>query len=249
MGFFRKKDVDEEKEKEKKEIVADVFKKESTDDERDSEPQRRRRRRSSKDKSGSRRRTQVDFFMKLVLCGDGAVGKTALRKRFLGEGFSSSYLQTIGADFAATDKEIKVPDVGVKRVKYQIWDLAGQPEFKGVRGAYYEGCFGAIMVFDLTRPSSLENLTTWITELWENSGRGKIPIVILGNKSDLLAQFPEHVKSDTIKRFTDKLNIEVKKFKFTIPYLETSALTGKNVDEAFIKMGESVLSWIEHKDN
>ncbi|MHA1169159.1 MAG: Rab family GTPase [Candidatus Hodarchaeales archaeon] len=241
MGFFRKKNVDEKKSEEKEEIVATVFKKESTD----GKQSRRRRRRSIKDK---RRRSQVDFFMKLVLCGDGAVGKTALRKRFLGEGFSSNYLQTIGADFSAIDKEIDVPNVGVKKVKYQIWDLAGQPEFKGVRGAYYEGCFGALMIFDLTRPNSFENLSIWINELWKKSGRGKIPVVILGNKADLIAQFPEHVKPDIVKRFTDKLNEEVKQYKFTIPYLETSALTGKNVNEAFIKMGESVLSWIENKD-
>ncbi len=131
----------------------------------------------------SSKRTQqtkrADFFMKLVLCGDGAVGKTALRERYLGRGFSQSYLQTIGADFATTDKDLNI-DGKNKSVQYQIWDLAGQNEFQSIRGSYYEGCFGSLMVFDVTRPESFNNLPNWINELWDNSGKGAVPIVLLG---------------------------------------------------------------------
>ncbi|MFW9994575.1 MAG: Rab family GTPase [Candidatus Odinarchaeota archaeon] len=257
MGFFRKKKdkTEESKPASKKEAVDRAVRSldptpVKADQESGDVPRVRRRRRSATSRSAREGATakRVDFFMKLVLCGDGAVGKTALRERFLGKGFSSSYLQTIGADFASIDKEINVPETGSKTVKYQIWDLAGQLQFQAVRSSYYEGCFGALMVFDLTRPDSFANIPNWIEELWKNSQRGKVPVVLLGNKADLIGQFPEHVTQEAIDSYIEKLNAEVAQYKFTVPYLTTSALTGQNVEEAFKKMGESVLSWIEHRD-
>ena len=187
-----------------------------------------------------KKKRQPDFFMKLVLCGDGAVGKTALRERFLGKGFSSSYLQTIGADFAAKDETI-----GDKLVKYQIWDLAGQQTFQQVRGTYYEGCFGALMVFDLTRPDSFENIPNWIEELWSSSKRGPVPVVLLGNKYDLLDQFPAHVTQDQVDTYLKELNTVCQDHQFQVPFLFTSAKTGHQVDKAFQLLGENILSWIE----
>lgn len=200
--------------------------------------------RKGKTATGSQRKRTADFFMKLVLCGDGAVGKTALRERFLGRGFSNSYLQTIGADFASTEKEVGV-DGKDYSVQYQIWDLAGQTEFGSVRQSYYEGCFGSLMIFDLTRPSSFENLPSWIDELWSNSGRGKVPIVLLGNKADLKDQFPEHVQDNQIMNYVQELNQQLEGGGFSVQYLETSALTGKNVEEAFTTLGEQVVRWIQ----
>ena len=83
--------------------------------------------------------------MKIILAGDGAVGKTSLREQYLGRGFTGQYLQTIGADFA-----LKTDTVAGENVKYQIWDLAGQPRFKTVRSVYYIGAVGALLVFDIT---------------------------------------------------------------------------------------------------
>lgn len=200
----------------------------------------RRRRRSSKT-SGREQKKTADFFMKLVLCGDGAVGKTALRERFLGKGFSSSYLMTIGADFASKDATLPSGHT----VKYQIWDLAGQQEFESVRGTYYEGCLGALMVFDLTRPGSFENVPTWINELWKNSKRGPIPIILLGNKFDLTDKVPDSVGDAAIETYLANLNNETRKHGFEVPYFNTSALTGLNVDEAFVSIGEQVAKWIE----
>ncbi len=187
---------------------------------------------------------RADFFMKLVLCGDGAVGKTAIRERFLGRGFSSSYLQTIGADFASTEKAVEV-DNNQYSLNYQIWDLAGQTEFGTVRKTYYEGCFGSLMVFDITRPASFENLPAWINELWENSGRGKVPIVLLGNKSDLKDKFPEHITEKQINQYVSDLNVALGEDKFFVEYLETSALTGQNIERAFDTIGKQVVSWIK----
>ena len=113
----------------------------------------------------------MSFLMKIVLAGDGAVGKTALRERYLGKGFSSNYMMTIGADFALKEATIRE-----KSIKFQIWDLAGQPRFNSVRELYYRGSHGAMLVFDLTRRESFTNLYLWIDELLKNSGKSFIPI-------------------------------------------------------------------------
>ena len=99
--------------------------------------------------------------MKVCLLGDGAVGKTALRKRYLGKQFSSGYVMTIGADFAVKKTEINTND-GTKSVKFQIWDLAGQPRFNSVRELYYKGSHGGLLVFDITRRDSFSNLNSWV---------------------------------------------------------------------------------------
>ena len=92
--------------------------------------------------------SKAGFVMKVVLCGDGAVGKTAIRQRYLGKGFQSTYLMTIGADFAVKEVNIKFKETSYP-IKFQIWDLAGQPRFEAVRGLYYAGCLGALMVLML----------------------------------------------------------------------------------------------------
>ncbi|MHA1992355.1 MAG: Rab family GTPase [Candidatus Hodarchaeales archaeon] len=253
FGFFRKK-----KEDEKEGQTDEVNHKPSTPLNRPSSeikrasiaPKRRtvvvKRRGGAKTQQQAKKVKRSDFFMKLILCGDGAVGKTALRERYLGRGFSQSYLQTIGADFATTDKELNI-DGNMKSVQYQIWDLAGQSEFQAVRGSYYEGCFGSLMVYDCTRRDSFHNIQNWITELWENSGKGAVPIVLLGNKVDLKDQFPEHVKDDEVFSFIETLNEKCRPHNFEVSYLETSALTGKNVEQAFLTLGENVVKWIISK--
>ncbi len=181
--------------------------------------------------------------MKIVLIGDGAVGKTALRQRFLGKGFKEDeYIMTIGADFAVQDTNIDG-----KTVKYQIWDLAGQPRFSAVRDVYYRGCFGALLVYDVTRPDSFTNCESWIQELWKNSGRGPVPFVLLGNKTDLREHFPNHVTKEKGLQYADELTQKTTEHAFSISYLETSAKTGQNVGLAFDTLGTNVFSWIDQQ--
>ena len=96
------------------------------------------------------------YTLKIILIGDGAVGKTSMRRRYLGEGFKTDYQMTIGADLAAKFSPIIYS--GGKQIKYLIWDLAGQPRFSNVRKAYYMAAVGALVVFDATRQDSFTNI-------------------------------------------------------------------------------------------
>lgn len=178
--------------------------------------------------------------MKIVLAGDGGVGKTSLRKSYLGEGFKVQYDMTIGADFSVYKTEIDG-----HHIKFSIWDLAGQPRFKIIRERYYTGTLGALLLFDVTKRESFENLQTWIKEIWNFNGFGRpIPIIILGNKVDLRDQYPESISNEIVQRYCVKLSEQTKQYGFEIKYLETSAKTGLNVKEAFESLARVYLDYV-----
>lgn len=171
---------------------------------------------------------------KICLLGDGGVGKTSLRERFLGKGFQSGYILTIGADFAVQDLNIDG-----QQYKFQIWDLAGQQRFEAVRKLYYRGSHGAILVYDSTRPESLYNLANWKQELFTNVGR-EIPYVLLGNKADL----PNAIDGGEISKFIEESQREITDIPFVIKCLNTSAKSGLNVTEAFELLARTIKDYI-----
>ncbi|MFX1536022.1 MAG: GTP-binding protein [Promethearchaeota archaeon] len=185
-----------------------------------------------------RRRHRMPTY-KAVLLGDGAVGKTSLRERFMGKDFTGEYTMTIGADFAAKPVTIEASD---KKIMFQIWDLAGQPRFEAVRSVYYQGSHGALLVYDVTRRDSFNNTPKWIMECWKNSGRLKVPLVVLSNKSDLRNQFSGCVTEREGRALAKEIS---KILKFPVPYFETSALTGLNVDKAFASLGKIIEDYRE----
>ena len=167
---------------------------------------------------------------KIVLVGDGAVGKTSLRKRYLGQGFDTDYLSTMGADFALYDTE-----VNETHIRWQIWDLAGQPVFKDVVQAYYTKVFGGVLVYDVTRRQTFENVKKWLDDLWENSNREKnVPVVLLANKIDLREEGAESVSPDEGENLAKKLGLT---------FIETSAKSGDGVEEAFANLGKEILDY------
>ena len=131
---------------------------------------------------GKRRRGRI---FKIALLGEGGVGKTALRQRFLGKGFEASYMMTVGADFAIYKTEINGEEV-----KLQIWDLAGQERFKEVRSGFYQGTLGALMVYDVTRKDSADNLLNWKEELLKYTKEINPELVLVANKIDLSSKIP-----------------------------------------------------------
>jgi len=166
------------------------------------------------------------YLYKIVLLGDGMVGKTTLRRVFMGKGFSEAYIMTFGCDFAVKDV---ILENGVK-VRLQIWDLAGQPSFEKIRKSYYKGSKGAILVYDTTRRETLEHVPLWVKELFSNTGKKEIPIVLVGNKIDLRIRQKSHVSTEEGQKMKEFLQ---ENFKLNVLFIETSAKTGENVDTAF----------------
>ncbi|MFW9924732.1 MAG: GTP-binding protein [Candidatus Thorarchaeota archaeon] len=172
-----------------------------------------------------------EFVFKVVLMGEGSVGKTSIRSKFMGVGFKSEYIKTIGADFAS-----KAIVLGENKVHFQIWDLAGQNMYKHVRSSFYSGCKCGFLVFDLTAPDTLEKLETWVEEAIEHSGGFLKIFIILGNKHDLKDQLK--VKPEDVELLLEKIRQQK---DIEADYIHTSALTGENINEAFEKMGKMFL--------
>ena len=168
------------------------------------------------------------------MIGNGAVGKTCIRNRYMGYGFSRSHQMTLGADFSVIEKEIYPNELW----RFQIWDLAGQPIFKEVRGRFYNGSMGALVVFDITNKKTLKDCTIWIRELFKYCGQAVVPIVLLANKTDLRTR--KSVSMKEIQKFVDILNRGTKSFGVVNTVLETSAKTGLNINEAFKRLGTAI---------
>ncbi len=163
---------------------------------------------------------EYDYLFKSIVVGDGGVGKTALTLRFSKGFFTEDYKMTIGVDFHV--KTIAIDSVeGPIRAKLQIWDTGGQERFSSIRPMYYRGSLGALMIFDLTNSGSFEHLPQWIEEVRANV-KTEIPLLLVGNKSDLVDQ--RAVSLEEINSFTNNFNLY---------YMETSAKTGEGVGDCF----------------
>lgn len=174
----------------------------------------------------------IQYKFKLTLLGEGGVGKTSLRRTFLGETFREDYILTMGSDFAS--KKISLNNINYNLL---IWDLAGQPLFKNIRQAYYRGCRGALVLFDLTRIETFRLLPNWIEELVSNNKNERLPIVLIGNKADLKSN-KEAMHPKYGKQYAEELSVWS---GYEVPYIETSALTGENVDIVFTKLVEQIV--------
>jgi small GTP-binding protein len=166
------------------------------------------------------------IIMKAVLIGDGAVGKTSIRRNYLGEDFTEGHIATIGVDLA-TKRVLFEQDI----VKFIIWDLAGQPTFEKVRGHYYAGCNGICLVYSVTDRDSFDNASKWLVEAYKNMGPLP-PTVIIANKIDLRvsndkSKFVSREEGEAFtKYFIDKLEVPA-------IYRETSAKTGSGIQDTF----------------
>jgi small GTP-binding protein len=168
--------------------------------------------------------------------GDGAVGKTSLRTQYLGEGFESSYHETIGADFALKYSKIPVEEGQEPRLfKFQIWDIAGQPRYTQVRSILFDRSDGGLLLFDLSNRESFVSCHNWMSTYVKYAGTGAV--CLIGNKEDLREDSGslDLVSIEEGKAFAKRLSEE---FNRPVPYLETSAKTGKNVELAFEQLAK-----------
>lgn len=179
------------------------------------------------------------IIFKLSLLGDGSVGKTSLRHRYLGKEFSTSYLATLGADFAI--KEVYYGNQ--LTVRYQIWDLAGQPRFNQLRKTFYLGSQGAIIIYDVTSYDSFNNVKNWLNEFINNNGKGTGIILLVANKVDL--RNDNSISTEQGAQLAKQLGSIINK---EVPFIETSAKTGQNIEDAFKLITDYFLSSIDIKE-
>ncbi|XP_014491766.1 ras-related protein RABA1f [Vigna radiata var. radiata] len=171
-----------------------------------------------------------DYLFKLVLIGDSAVGKSNLLSRFTRNEFSLETKSTIGVEFATRS----VP-VDSKLVKAQIWDTAGQERYRAITSAYYRGAVGALVVYDVTRHVTFENVERWLKELRDHT-EAYVVVMLVGNKADL--RHLRAVSTDEAKEFAEKEKIF---------FMETSALESLNVDSAFVEVLSQIYNVVSRK--
>ena len=160
-------------------------------------------------------------FLKVVLLGDGGVGKSSLIQRFMSNKFDPSLFHTIGVEFL--NKDLVVDG---DRYTLQIWDTAGQERFKSLRTPFYRGTDCCLLTFAIDDSQSFQNIAMWKKEFLyyaDVKDPDNFPFVVLGNKSDLSAE--RKVTSDEAELWCGQNG--------RLPYYETSAKDAVNVDLAF----------------
>ena len=164
------------------------------------------------------------FILKILTAGEGGVGKTTLLHRYVEGKFSEETKMTIGVEFF-----LKETEIDEKHCTLQLWDFGGQERFRFLLESYVLGAKGALLMFDLTRYQSLENLDQWVKLV--RRGDPNLPILFLGTKFDLTDEIM--VEDDYAQEYIDKYNL--------IGYLKISSKTGDNVIEAFNSLTKKIL--------
>ena len=164
-----------------------------------------------------------NFLLKYIIIGDPSVGKSNLLMKFAHNKFTEEYQATIGVEFGAKNIEINN-----KIYRIQIWDTAGQENFRSITRAYYKNSVCAMVVYDITRKESFDHIVNWIEDVHNQSPK-TITIVLIGNKIDL--EDKRAVSYDEGNDFA---------IKNGIIFTETSAKSGEGVEEIFKKSAEEI---------
>lgn len=169
----------------------------------------------------------VDYRFKLVVVGDPGVGKTSTILRFTDNAFLRTYVPTLGVSI--TEKIIHANDKVIETI---LWDIAGQNKFQTMRRHFYQGSEAILLIFDLTNRISFTSIKNWYGDVMKNMEKHHHPMIgyIFGNKSDLTEV--RKVKLVEALALAKELNLK---------YIETSAMTGRNVEYAFYDIAESVI--------
>eukprot|EP00636_Phaeomonas_parva_P000577 CAMPEP_0118850776 /NCGR_PEP_ID=MMETSP1163-20130328/474_1 /TAXON_ID=124430 /ORGANISM="Phaeomonas parva, Strain CCMP2877" /LENGTH=556 /DNA_ID=CAMNT_0006783009 /DNA_START=373 /DNA_END=2043 /DNA_ORIENTATION=+ len=174
-------------------------------------------------------RKEAQAYLRLLLLGDSGVGKTSLMLRYSEDKFASSLLSTAGVDY-----KVRHTDVKDKRVRLQIWDTAGQEKFHVITRSYYKGAHGICLVYSVTDLESFDNVRYWMANINQHAS-SNVQRVIVGNKSDLAGE----------RQVTEEMGESLAR-EFGSVFLETSALDGTNVTEAFQVLAEQIIDCQEN---
>lgn len=163
------------------------------------------------------------FQFKFIIIGDHEVGKTSIVRRFVENKFTHDYRATIGLNILSHEFE-----AFGNKICLSLFDVGAQKYFKRFRKAYYQGAQAAFIVYDITNRESFDNLDNWVEELNEFIGDKDLPVTIIGNKTDL-----EDQRVISTEEGSNKASFLSQKGKSHISYIETSALSGLNIEDAF----------------
>jgi len=173
---------------------------------------------------------EYDYLFKVVLIGDSGVGKSNLLSRFTRNEFNLESKSTIGVEFAT--KSIKTDG---KTIKAQIWDTAGQERYRAITSAYYRGAVGALLVYDISKRITYDNVVRWLKELRDHADQN-IVIMLVGNKKDL--RHMRQVQTEEAKEFCKQNKLF---------FIETSALADSNVATAYETILKEIYRLISRK--
>jgi small GTP-binding protein len=160
------------------------------------------------------------YKLKLIILGDSGVGKTNIIQRYISDTFNTETRATVGVEFFVKNYRVN-NDI----IKLEIWDTAGQERYKSITSAYYKGSRGALIVYDITRTITFEDIEKWKNEINEKV-KGSLKLMLIGNKCDLKDE-----RKVSIEEALEKAKL------LNIPLMETSALDSTNIQKAF----ESIL--------
>jgi small GTP-binding protein len=174
---------------------------------------------------------KTDLMYKIALLGDPATGKTSLIDQYIHHKFNEQYNASLGVNILIKDIEVKEKNLKVKLI---IWDIAGQERYELSRRMFFQGCSGALFVYDLTRPSTLESVESkWYPDLI-TYGKENASFLLIGNKNDL--EGSRGITTKEGKKVAEKIKAR--------DFIETSAKSGDNVEKAFSNLLTDVLSKI-----
>ncbi|KAI9502571.1 Rab GTPase ypt31 [Coemansia spiralis] len=173
---------------------------------------------------------EYDYLFKIVLIGDSGVGKSNLLSRFTRNEFNLESKSTIGVEFATRSIQVEG-----KTIKAQIWDTAGQERYRAITSAYYRGAVGALLVYDIAKHPTYENVTRWLKELRDHAD-SNIVIMLVGNKSDL--RHLRAVPTEEAKQFAAENGLF---------FIETSALDSSNVEQSFQQILTEIYRIVSNK--
>ena len=161
--------------------------------------------------------TETDAVYKILLLGDSEVGKSCFLMRYSDNVFVENYITTIGLDYKLKYVQL---DTG-ETIKVQLWDTAGQDRYRTIAKNYYKGSHGILLLYDVTKLSSFENIREWIKDIKEEVYEKAI-IFLIGNKID----------KTTERKITTEQGTKLAE-EYNLPFFEASAKSGENVDEIF----------------
>lgn len=162
-------------------------------------------------------------YYRYIIIGDTGVGKSCLLLQFTDKRFQPVHDLTIGVEFGA-----RLVHVDGKHIKLQIWDTAGQESFRSITRSYYRGAAGALLVYDITRRETFDHLASWLEDARQHANPN-MTIMLVGNKADLSQR-----RAVSLEEGEDFAR------EHGLLFLETSAKTSLNVDEAFLETATKI---------